>query len=378
LSHYIPVTIQLTSQQVAAEFLDSVYLISHSEKTRITYQTALNHFKKFSQSYYNVDETQVVSQIKSEELDLYQVIRNFVIYLDKKNIKAQGLRTYLSGIKGYLRHWGIRINSDDYKQMIKVPKVVRTREIALTKEMILRIMRNSSSKLQTVILISCSSGLRIGEIVQLKLSDIDFDSVPVKINVRAEIAKGGSSRETFITTETVKALKDYLKKNFSWQEDHPNWNLQEIVVFGRLSQNNIDSMAKNPAQSAKQMLQAAIRREIEKIPELSLRNENGRRAIHFHAFRKYFRTILGNVCGRDYAEALMGHGFYMDTYYQLPEDKKRQMYLDAEPHLTLSDFEAVEKNIKKLSEKNTRLEEKFNDLLVYLNEHKIQLPIDTK
>jgi len=39
------------------------------------------------------------------------------------------------------------------------------------------------------------------------------------------------------------------------------------------------------------------------------------------------------------------------------------MYLDAEPHLTLSDFEAVEKNIKKLSEKNSQLEEKFNDLL---------------
>ncbi|MBT4326344.1 MAG: tyrosine-type recombinase/integrase [Candidatus Nitrosopelagicus sp.] len=366
--------VQLTPQQVATEFLDSVYLISHSEKTKITYQTALNHFRKFSQSYYNLDEVQVVSQIKSEELDLYQVIRNFIIYLDKKNIKAQGLRTYLSGIKGYLRHWGIRINSDDYKQMIKVPKVVRTREIALTKEMILRIMRNSSSKLQTTILISCSSGLRIGEIVQLKLSDIDFDSIPVRINVRAEIAKGGSSRETFITTETVNALKDYLKKNFSWQEDQANWNLQDIVIFGRLSQNNIDSMAKNPAQSAKQMLQAALRREIEKIPEMSLRNENGRRAIHFHAFRKYFRTILGNVCGRDYAEALMGHGFYMDTYYQLPEDKKRQMYLDAESHLTISDFETFEKDLKKVSEESSELKQKFNDLLQYLKTNSIEIP----
>ncbi len=367
-------TIQLTSQQVATEFLDSVYLISHSEKTRITYQTALNHFKKFSQSYYNLDEVQVVSQIKLEELDLYQVIRNFVIYLDKKNVKAQGLRTYLSGIKGYLRHWGIRINSDDYKQMIKVPKIVRTREVAITKEMILRIMRNSPSKLQTSILISCSSGLRIGEIVQLKLSDVDFDSVPVKINVRAEIAKGGSSRETFITTETANALKDYLKKNFSWQEDQANWNLQETVIFGRLSLNNIESKAKNPAQSAKQGLQVGLRREIAKIPELSIRNENGRRAIHFHAFRKYFRTILGNVCGRDYAEALMGHGFYMDTYYQLPEDKKKQMYLDAEPELTLSDFKEVEKNIKTLSIKYSELEAKFNDLKVYSMTDSIQVP----
>ena len=70
----------------------------------------------------------------------------------------------------------------------------------------------------------------------------------------------------------------------------------------------------------------------------------------------------------------MGHGFYMDTYYQLPEEKKREMYLDAEAQLTISDFEAVEKNIKVLSAKNTQLEEKFNDLLQYLRTNSIEVP----
>lgn len=367
-------SVQQTSQQAEEQFLDSMFLISHSNKTKITYKTALNHFRNFTHTEYNLDETQIILKIKSEDLDLYQVIRNFVIYLDKKNIKPQGLRSYLSGLKGYLRHWGIRINSDDYKQLVKIPKVIRTREIPITKEMIVQILRNSSSKLQTVILVSCSSGLRIGEIVQLKISDIEFDSVPAKIHVRAEIAKGGSSRETYITSETVKALKDYLKKHFDWQDGSSNWSLQDTVIFGRLSKNNIGSVPLNAAESSKQTLQVALRREIAKIPELSLRNENGRRSIHFHAFRKYFRTIMGNVCGRDYAEALMGHGFYMDTYYQLPEDKKKQMYLDAEPHLTISDFEAVEKTMKTISAKNTQLEEKFNDLLQYLKTNSIKIP----
>lgn len=366
--------VQQTSQQVTKQFLDSMYLISHSRQTTITYQTALNHFKKFAQSEYNSDETEIILKIKSDQLDLYQVIRNFVIYLDKKNIKPQGLRSYLSGVKGYLRHWGIRINSDDYKQLVKVPRVRRTHEIALTKEMIVRILRNSPSKLQTAILLSCSSGLRIGEIVRLKISDIDFGSNPVRLNIRAEIAKGGSSRETYITTEASKALKDYLKRYFEWQEENPNWNLQDTVIFGRMSKNNIRSVAKHPAESAKQILQESLKRQIAKIPELSMKNENGRRAIHFHAFRKYFRTILGNICGRDYAEALMGHGFYMDTYYQLPEDKKTEMFLEAEPHLTLSDFEAVEKTMKTISAKNSQLEEKFNDLLQYLKTNSIEVP----
>ena len=50
------------------------------------------------------------------------------------------------------------------------------------------------------------------------------------------------------------------------------------------------------------------------------------------------------------------------------------MYLDAEPQLTISDFKQVEKNIKMLTQKNTQLEEKFNDLLQYLRINKIEVP----
>ena len=50
------------------------------------------------------------------------------------------------------------------------------------------------------------------------------------------------------------------------------------------------------------------------------------------------------------------------------------MYLDAESHLTISDFKQVEKNIKVLSAKNTHLEEKFNDLLSYLRTKSIEVP----
>ena len=50
------------------------------------------------------------------------------------------------------------------------------------------------------------------------------------------------------------------------------------------------------------------------------------------------------------------------------------MYLVVEPHLTISDFETVEKNIKKISEKNSQLEEKFNNLLSYLRTINIKIP----
>jgi integrase len=367
-----------TTEQIQKQFLDSMYLISHSKKTIATYQTALNHFKKFTKLQYDCDELHIVEQIKSDKLDLYAVIRNFIIYLDQKHIRPRGIHSYLSGLKGFLRHMGLKINSDDFKQLVKIPRVVKTREIPVTKEMILRVLHNSSPKLQTAILVCTSSGLRIGELVQLKLSDVDFESNPTKINIRSEIAKGSMSRETFITTEATCALQDYLKRYFGWIENVPNLNLQDTMIFGRISDVKTGNTPEFSLDSAKQILQVSLRKQIENISELNIKNENGLLAIHFHALRKFFRTTLGNACGRDYAEALMGHGFYMDTYYQLLEEKKKQMYLDAEPQLTLSDFKAVEKNLKVLSAKNTHLEEKFDDLLQYLRTKSIEVPDSVK
>jgi len=122
------------------------------------------------------------------------------------------------------------------------------------------------------------------------------------------------------------------------------------------------------------LLQGTLENSLKKIPELNIKNEGGRFVVHFHAFRKFFRTTVGNAVGRDYAEALMGHSFYMDTYYNLPEDKKREMYLDAEPYLTLSDFQAVEKNFKNLSSEYSQLKKEFEDLKQYLITNSIPVP----
>ena len=354
-------------------FLESVYIISHSIKTVKTYRTSLSHLQKFIDATYDQSEPEVILEIKNGTTDLYQFLRDFVIYLDKAGIKPKGLRGYLSGVKGYLRHQGIRINSDDFKQFVKIPKLVRTREIPLTKEMILYVLHNSNSKLQAAILIALSNGLRIGELVQLKLSDIDFDSNPTKISVRGNATKTRQSRETYITPEATNALKDYLSRYFGWTEN--NSKLIDPYIFG--STTGKGRKSKLPGfnvETAKLSLQMLLRTHVRSISNLDVDNENGYKAIHFHAFRKFFRTTVGNAVGRDYAEALMGHGFYMYTYYQLPEEKKKLIHLDAELYLTISDTVSMENNSKSLSEKYNSLETKVNDLLHQLQSNKIEVP----
>ncbi|MBI1664075.1 MAG: site-specific integrase [Nitrosopumilus sp.] len=217
---------------------------------------------------------------------------------------------------------------------MRVPKIVRTHEKPLDKELLNRVLRNVSPKLQVVILVTTSSGLRIGELVQIKTSDIDFTSNPTKILVRGSTTKGKIARETFITQEATIALKDYLKSNFSWIENKPEF---DVYIFGKTT--NKGKKPKNSGHNpyaAKMALQASPLYYLRKVPALQTKNENGYYSIHFHAFRKFCRTTIGNVCGRDFAEALLGHAFYMDTYYQLSENQKRDLYLKAESRLTIT------------------------------------------
>ncbi len=243
----------------------------------------------------------------------------------------------------------------------------------LTRKEILQCVCNTVPKLKAAILIILTSGMSIGELVQLRLFDVDFTTTPTKILVRKNFSKGRLSRQTFITEEATQVLQKYLKTDIGWHPNSLNLDLSGTYIFGKLSKQKRDIPRYNSVSSRRD-LNSLLKNHIKNIPELNIKNENGRKAIHFHAFRKFFRTNVGNVCGRDYAEALMGHGFYMDTYYQLSPEEKHKKYLSAEPYLTISDYEKVEQQITDLSEKYEDLEKSMTELKQYLVSNSISIP----
>ena len=364
----------MNEQDQLQDFLDYAYVRSHSKYTVLAYDLGVRRFKKFLVDRYDSSLQQITSKLKDKTLDVYELLRDFVGYLDKSNLKPRTIELSINAIKGYLRFVGIKIYSEDFKQVVKMPRKPKTRETPLSKEMLSCLLRNVSPKMQTIVLVAVSSGMRVGELGQLKISDIDFDSKPTIIKIRAETTKTRESRETFLTDEATKSLKEYLRRHFNWLEGEPNDQLGGKTIFGRTSVNKKLKNENITTNYSSSLLQNTLKYHMKKIPSLNKKNENGIHVIHFHAFRKFFRTTVGNVCGRDFAEALMGHRFYMDTYYLLTEEKKRLMYLDAEPHLTISDFKAVEQNLRTVSEKHAQLEGKVNELMEYLRVNSIKIP----
>lgn len=249
--------------------------------------------------------------------------------------------------------------------------------MSLTKKHIIQILCNADLKLQTAILLVFSGGLKINELAQLRFNDIDFTSKPTKILIRAT-SKNRIPHQIFITEEATIQLQKYLKKYFGWHKNSLNLDLNGIYIFDRMPLRKSDRSQRFNLISVKQSLWISLRNHIKNVSKLLIKNENGLRTIHFQAFRKYFKTTVENVCGKDYVEALMGHRFYMDTYYQLSDEEKHQKYLSVEPYLTIFNFEKVEQQYAYLSKKYEEMEKSMSELNQILISNNILIPESLK
>lgn len=365
-----------TADQTLNDFLDTIYLQSHSASSKKTYRTAIvgekNGFRLFLKEKYNCDEVQLAFRIENKELDVYAVLSEYVIYLDKKGIKPVTVRLWQTIVKGYFSFMGIDVFAEKCRQRVKLPKVKRLKKEALTKEILIKLLHNLPPKLQASVLVALSSGLRVGEITGLTISDIEFNSEPVKINVRAETSKSGEDRETYISKEASDALQDYLQRFFGWREDSSNKKLQHLRIFGRTNKikEGDDYRLPTPEEQLSESinLQKALIRAITKVSDLKKLGRNGRRVIHFHAFREFFYTTVSNVSGSDYAHALLGHHEYLDTYYTLSKKEQIKRYKNAEPHLTISDYTKVEEKLEDMHNKQTDIIEKYDVFERYLRQ----------
>ena len=359
-------------------FLEKKFRYSRSFGTKNTYRTSIKKFDEFLREKYGLDVNQVIVELKEGKLNSIDVLDQFFTYLTKCTLRngkvGYSNSTIIVGItaaKEFLNDNNLHIYTEDLKQRFKLPKKENVYEEGLTKEILSRLLHNSSPKLQTAILMCVSSGMRIGELVQLRLGDIDFKTNPTTIRIRKETTKSRETRFTCISGETTKCLKDYLRKNLDWYEE----TKEDKFIFLSNNQDLSDpkryhSVVSTSINNLEQML---VRVE-KSVPELSKKNENGRNSIHFHSFRAWFKTQVTDSHQSDFAEALMGHKSLKLVYYRQNTEVRSKTYLGIEHSLTVSDFTKMEKTITEISQKYTELETKFHDFLRNCKENKIPVP----
>lgn len=336
-------------------YLDRIKL-----KSSGTVTNSANYLKKF-ESYlrntYNKSNEEVLDELLSlprenQERPLYDIVQDFVNYLDSNGVGAGYIRNTMYAIKGYLRFYGFKVTSDDIKDNITLPRVIEEEREPLTREQLQLFVNNQTGIRKVLYLVMSSSGMRPSEVLQIRKRDLDLDNYErIMVKLPGKITKAKRPRITFISKEAEKELKPFLKKtkDDSYIFNRSNTSLElarisELHVFGRL------------------------RKKLGLIE----RYESG---VHKISLGDSLRSWFVTKCNRiDYGfgHALAGHDQYMKRYDRLTIEEKIELYLKAEKLLQVFEYtdEDQEKKNKELEKIVAEQQVQLNDIQECLAEYR--------
>ena len=137
-------------------------------------------------------------------------IQQYILYLKKeKGLSAGTINNYISGIRFFYTH--ILGNKWDSK---KIPRMKRTHVFPVIppKEYPLKILDATTNlKHKAIFSLIYGSGLRVSEVVKLRISDICSKTM----RVRVENAKHNTNRYTILSQASLDTLRKYFRAYFS-------------------------------------------------------------------------------------------------------------------------------------------------------------------
>lgn len=144
-------------------------------------------------------------------------IQQYILYLKRgKGLSAGTINNYISAIKFfYIYVLGKEWNSK------KVPRMKRRSKFPVIppKQDVLAILNATANlKHKAILSLIYGSGLRVGEVAQLKISDICSKTM----RVRVEHAKHDTNRYTILSDVALEVLRSYFKKSFPSKSYKPD------------------------------------------------------------------------------------------------------------------------------------------------------------
>jgi len=268
---------------------------NRSIKTRENYERYLNTFLNFG-------------KIKNEKDITAEIVREFRLYLARKNIKKNTQSYYVIALRNFLKYMNkrdIEVLSPDKIELPKIP----TRQIEIIEypdlERLLAAPKGSdlrSLRDKAILEMLFSTGLRISELCSLNRN---MDLKRGEITVRG---KGGKLRVVFLSERAKTAIKNYLDKRGDADE----------ALFISITK------AKSP-----KILGRIIPRNIQRIVDFYARKAGIPQKIHPHTIRHLFATdlLIGGADLRSVQE-LLGHANVSTTqiYTHLTNKELREIH----------------------------------------------------
>ena len=210
-------------------------------------------------------------KINLEKID-EEKIKEFLLNKQSKNYSSQTINLYLNAIKFFYREvlkTPQKINLKFAKRSNKLPVVLSRQEI----QEVISSIKNLKHKL--IISLAYGAGLRVSEVVNLKIKDINLD----ELTIHLKNAKGKKDRITIFSEKIKNDLQNLIAgKNL-------NDYLFESERCGKLTE-----------------------RTVQKVFENALRGAGIKKDATFHSLRHSFAThLLENGVDVRYVQELLGH-----------------------------------------------------------------------
>jgi len=245
-------------QNLLEQTKNELKLRNYSQKTIKSYLACLEDYLKYK-------------KINLEQVDEDNV-KQYLLAKQEKGKAPQTINLHLNAIKFFYRdvmNLPGKINIRFAKKTLKIPIVLSKNEIAN----IINCITNKKHKL--MVSIAYGAGLRISEVISLRVKDIDFDNLTIHIKQ----AKGNKDRITVFPEK----LKSDLQTAFVYK--NKNDLVFESERGGKLST-----------------------RSLQKVFEKAMQKVGIKKDATFHSLRHSFAThLLESGIDVRYLQELLGH-----------------------------------------------------------------------
>lgn len=291
-------------KDIIKEFLDYIYNQKrYSVNTKKNYEIDLYKFADF------------ITKNNLNYLNLkYENIADFIKSLKKSKYKNSSINRMLSTLRSFYNYLLTKdkINSNpmsvvkDLKTEKKLPVFFKYSDF---EKMVDSIIDNSALNIRNKLILELllASGVRVSELVAIKIADIDQNNREIKI-----LGKGNKERVVYFKDYCLKALNKYLTEA---RNELLKGSKNDYLLINNKGNNLTDR---------------GVRLIIDKIIKETALNIK----VSPHAFRHSFATMLINEgCDIKTVQELLGHSSIGTTsiYTHLTNEKVRSVYLASHP-----------------------------------------------
>ena len=199
-------------------------------------------------------------------------VRNFLLQCERKHISPQSRNLFLNAIKFYYRN----VQKDNQKIEIQSAKKPKSLPTVLSRSEVNRILESTkNAKHKLLLSLAYGAGLRVSEVVFLKVQDLDFEELTVHIKQ----AKGQKDRISVMPESLIDSLKN--------------------MVAGKEGNDFVFASERGGKLTT---------RTAQKVFENALRTTGIKKNATFHSLRHSFAThLLENGNDVRYVQELLGH-----------------------------------------------------------------------